>query len=204
MINDHRIVKSGVILVPLSDPYSVFCILKAGVFVKAQPRLFEYRSYKNFDVNLFNDELRDVPWHFVEDESNIDDALLTWNKLFSEISDSHAPVKRWLVKGTPLAWMNNKISETMKERDWIHRKARKSNSCQYWNTYRELGNKVNCLVKSSKTKYYCDLSQDAKGNATKVWNAVNEVCYRNSTSESVQCIISDGIQPATPKSMLQQ
>ena len=59
----------------------------------------------------------------------------------------------------------------------------------------------NCLVKSAKTKYYCGLFQDAKGNAKKVWNAVNEVCYRNSTSESVQCIISDGIQHTTPKSI---
>ena len=30
---------------------------------------------------------------------------------------------------------------------------------------------------------------------------MNEVCYRNSTSESVQCIISDGIQHTTPKSI---
>ena len=43
--------------------------------------------------------------------------------------------------------------------------------------------------------------QDAKGNAKKVWNAVKEVCYRNYTSESVQCIISDGIQRTTPKSV---
>jgi len=34
-----------------------------------------------------------------------------------------------------------------------------------------------------------------------VWKAVNEVCNRNSTSENVQCIISDGIQHATPKSI---
>ena len=60
-----------------------------------------------------------VPWHIVENESNIDDALLTWNKLFSEVTDSHTSVKRRRVKGTPLPWMNNKISETMKERDWI-------------------------------------------------------------------------------------
>ena len=73
----------------------------------------------------------------------------------------------------------------MKERDWIHRKARKSNSSQHWNTYRKLRSMVNCLVKSAKTKYYCGLFQDAKGNAKKVWNAVNEVCSRNSTSESV-------------------
>ena len=65
-----------------------------------------------------------------------------------------------------------------------------------------LRDKVNCLVKSAKMKYYCDLFQDAKGNAKKkVWNEVNEVCYRNSTSESVQCIISDEIQHTTPKSI---
>ena len=57
------------------------------------------------------------------------------------------------------------------------------------------------LLKSAKTKYYHGLFQDAKGNAKNVWNAVNEVCYRNSTSESVQCIISDGIQHTTPKSI---
>ena len=38
-------------------------------------------------------------------------------------------------------------------------------------------------------------------NAKKVWNAVNEVCSRNSTSESIQCIVSDGIQHTTPKSI---
>ena len=55
----------------------------------------------------------------------------------------------------------------MKERDWIHRKALKSNSSQHWNTYRKLRDKVNCLVKSGKMKYYSDLFQDAKGNAKK-------------------------------------
>ena len=59
--NEHRIVKSGVVPVTLSDHYLVFCILKAGVSNKAKPRIIEYRSYKNFDVNKFNNDLRNVP-----------------------------------------------------------------------------------------------------------------------------------------------
>ena len=51
--------------------------------------MFEYRSYKNFDATLFNEDLGNVPWHVVENENNIDDALLTWNKLFSEVADDH-------------------------------------------------------------------------------------------------------------------
>lgn len=66
--NEHRIVKSGVIPFPMSDHYLVFCSLKAGVHNKAQPRMFEYRSYKNFDATLFNEDLGNVPWHVVENE----------------------------------------------------------------------------------------------------------------------------------------
>jgi hypothetical protein len=43
--------------------------------------------------------------------------------------------------------------------------------------------------------------EEAKGDHQKMWKAVNEVCNRNSTSENVQCIISDGIQHTTPKSI---
>lgn len=199
--NEHRIVKSGVVPFPLSDHYLVFCILKTGVHTKAHPRMFEYRSYKNFDANSFNEDLRNVPWHVVDNENNIDDALLTWNKLFSEVADDHAPVKRRRVKGTPIPWMNSKISESMRDRDWYHRKARKSNSEKHWNTYRKLRNKVNRLVKSAKSKYYCEMIEEARGDHGKMWKAVNEACNRNSSSEKVQCIISDGIQHTTSKSI---
>ena len=135
---------------------------------------FEYHSYKNFDANSFNEDLRNVPWHVVDNENNIDDALLTWNKLFSEVADDHAPVKRRRVNGTPLPWMNSKISESMRDRDWYHRKARKSNSEKHWNTYRKLRNKVNRLVKSAKSKYYCEMIEEARGDHGKTWKAVNE------------------------------
>ena len=53
--NEHCIVKSGVVPVPLSDHFLVFCIIKAGITTKAKPRILEYPSYKNFNPTLFND-----------------------------------------------------------------------------------------------------------------------------------------------------
>ena len=35
----------------------------------------------------------------VQNEDNVDDAVLTWNKLFLEVADSHAPIKRRRMKG---------------------------------------------------------------------------------------------------------
>ena len=126
--NEHRNVKSGVVPVPLSDHFLVFCIIKA---TKAKPRILEYRSYKNFNYTLLNDDLRNIPWHIVENEDNVDDALFAWNKMFSEVADQHAPVKRTRVKGTPLPWMNSQISNTMKDRDWAHRKTPQPNSARH-------------------------------------------------------------------------
>ena len=64
-----------------------------------------------------------VPWHVVENENNIDDAKLTWKKLFSEIADAQAPLKKRRVKGEPVPWMNDKIRAAMRDRDYDHRKA---------------------------------------------------------------------------------
>ena len=199
--NEHRIVKSGVVPVPLSDHFLVFCIIKAGITTKTIPRILEYRPYKNFNPTLFNDDLRNIPWHIVENEDNVDDVLFTWNKMFLEVADQHAPVKRRRVKGTPLPWMNSQISDTMKERDWAHRKARKSNSARHWSMYAKLRNKDNGLVRTAKSKYYCDMIEEPKGDSEKVWKAVNEACNRNSSSESIQCIISDGVQHITSQSI---
>ena len=48
-------------------------IVKSGITTKAKPRILEYRSYKNFNPTLFNDDLRNIPWHIVENEDNVDD-----------------------------------------------------------------------------------------------------------------------------------
>ncbi len=98
------------------------------IFRKGPPTVIEYRSYKHFDVNAFIKDLESVPWHLIENEDHIDDAVMTWNKLFLDIADSHAPVKRRRVRGVSPPWLNTKVVEMMQDRDYHHRKAVKSNS----------------------------------------------------------------------------
>ena len=81
----QRAVDRGVI--HLADQSLVYCVLKASV-TKAPPRTIKYWSYKSF-----NQDLASVPWHVVENENNIDDAVLTWDKLFSDIADAQAQLR---------------------------------------------------------------------------------------------------------------
>ena len=65
-----------------------------------------------------------------------------------------------------------------------------------------LGTKLNGLVRAAKSTYYCDMIEEAKGDSEKVWKVVNEACNRNSSSESIQCIISDNVQHITSQPLL--
>ena len=112
----------------------------------------------------------------------------------------HFTIKSRRVEGTPLPWMNRRIRFNERTR-LVSSKSTKIELSQTLEHLRKLKNKVNRLVKSAKTKYYCDLTEEAERDHQTMWKAVNEVCNRNSTSENVQCIISDGIQHATPKSI---
>ena len=195
--NDHRITDSGVVSVSLSDHYLIYCVLKSGI-TKAQPKTIEYRSYKNLNTNSFVADLNNVPWHVIENEDDIDNAVLSWNTLFTEVANSHAPVKKRRVKGVSIPWINNKINELMKDRDFHHRRAVKTNSVHHWARYRSLKNLVNREIKSAKSKYYCDLINEAKGDSGKIWKAVNEASSRNVKSSSPQCIVTEGVQHTTP------
>ena len=184
----------------MSDHSLIYCVLKAGV-PKATPRTIEYRSFKGFDENAFIQDLENVSWHIVDDDSNINDAVLTWNKLFTEVADSHAPLKRRRVKGTTAPWMNNKIAEAMRDRNYHLRKAQKSNSTYHWGMYRKLRNFVNREIKSSKSNYYCNLIEESKGDSSMVWKAVNEAFSSNVSSSIAQYIIASGVQYNDPKSI---
>ena len=73
-------------------------------------------------MNTFLADLESVPWHVIENEEDIDSAVFVRNQLFCEIADLHAPVKRRRMRGVPLPWLTDKISEAMKDRDFHHRK----------------------------------------------------------------------------------
>ena len=109
------------------------------------------------------------------------------------------------MKGISLPWMNSKLSEAMRDRDHHHhRKAIKSNSTYHWGMYKRLRNFVNREIKSAKSKYHCDLIEEADGDSSKTWKTVSDASRRgvNHRSESrPQYIISDGVQYLSPKSI---
>ena len=77
----------------------------------------------------------------------------------------------------------------------------KTNSVFHWACYRKLRNRVNREVKAAKSRYYCDLILEAKGDSGKIWQAVNEVSSRKTKSSSPQRIVVDGVEHISAAAM---
>ena len=68
---------------------------------KLPPKVFEYRSLKNYDKKAFINDLEQIPWSVIEGVSYIDNSVFLWEKLFRDCADHHAPIKSRRIKGFP-------------------------------------------------------------------------------------------------------
>ena len=138
----------------------IFCVVKSGV-TKAPGKTIEYRSFKNYSKEDFVNDLKDVDWEFVANKEDVDSAVSTWNKLFTNIADRHALVRKARIRGVRCPWMNLWFSQAMSQRNYLHRTAIKSNSPHLWSRYKKLKNYVNSTeMQKSKAEYYSNLMSE--------------------------------------------
>ena len=191
--NEHRIVQSGVIHTSLSDHSIIYCVMKAGV-KKAPPRIYETRSFKNYDQSALVRDLAQAPWSIVDsacsdEKTCVDDAVHLWEQLFLDVANVHAPIKTQRRKGHQTPWVTSKLTEIRRDRDYHHKKARKSTSKYHWDMYKKLKNLANREDKRLQSEYFCNLINDSKGVSGKMWKSLKQVIPDSkSTVKEVQSL----------------
>ena len=131
---------------------------------------------------------------------DVDSGVDLWKTLFSNVANSHAPIKKTKIKGIPAPWMTSELSQLMHDRDYHHTKAVKSNSKHHWLKYRKLRQAVNKRVKKCKASYFKDLIEMSSRNPGELWRTLNEITCRKDMSQPsfIQC---NEIQVTDPKSI---
>ena len=189
-------VESGVLHLGQSAHSLEYCAHKSGV-PKAAPKTIKFRCYKNYDKGLFLADLQAVPWNLVFDNTNVDDSVAVWYKLYRNVADSHAPMKTLRVWGPLTPWMTSSISELMRDRDYHHKKARQTKSGYHWDIFRKLRNSVRRQIDQAKADCYTKLVIDSTGNTGPLWKAFNQT-PPDKQSSSISSIISDGVTFSAP------
>ena len=166
----------------LSDHYPVFFTRKVNCHThKASHHTIKYRSFKNFDISKFNEDLRSVPWDVIKVFDTVDDALDTWYSLFSDVIDKHVPLKQHRVKKIKQPeWLTSEIIDSIKTRD--HYKAIGDTD-----QYKKWRNDVVNLIRKAKKNNYEKLIEEGANQPTTIWKIFSELGAGKQKSDSSSC-----------------
>ena len=178
-----------------------FCVFKAGI-TKAPPCIIEYRSYKHYNKQSFLQDLKYVNWSTLVDVNDVDNSVNSWCKCFTDLADTHAPIKKTKVRGISIPWMTAELSRAMQDRDYHLKKAQKTQSQHHWSSYRKLRCLVNKEVRECKSKYYESLIRGNRNNPSGLWKTLNELTSCNTHSTAPSCIVSNnGVETTNSQSI---
>ena len=164
----------GVIQTSVSDHFMIFAVRKCKP-VKRKHKCIVYRNYKQLDENMFLDDLSKVPWNVIETVSDVNGALDLWYNLFNDVVDKHLPKKSKRVRAASNPWLNNDIKNHMSTRDYLHRKALRSNDGRDWDEFKLYRNKVTSMARKAKEKYCKQSVFKCNGDSKKLWKTLHDI-----------------------------
>jgi hypothetical protein len=147
-----------------SDFHNIVGVMTKCSLPKTGPRKIMYRSYRKFDDELFKKDIGNIPFHIAEIFDDEDDKYWTFQYLFSEVLNEHAPKKVKILRKPPVPYMNSKLRKEMYKRNMLKNAYFKNKTAQAWENYRRQRNVVTSIRRDSIRKYFNDkCSGDSNG-----------------------------------------
>ena len=78
--------------------------------------------------------------------------------------------------------LNNDIFMHMSKRDYLHRKATRSNDDSDWKVYKEYRNKVTAMIRKSKENYFKVNINNCNGDSGRLWKTLKNVLPKKPSS----------------------
>ena len=135
--------------------------------------MINVRNYKQFQVEQFRADIIAAPFQVDQVFEDKDDVPWAWNKLFKNICDLHAPMKRVKIRSQSSPWMNNGIRRKMNLRFKLFKRAVSTKDQEIYARYKKIRNEITCQIRHAKSQYFNAKLAEAK-SAPAYWNLIAE------------------------------
>ena len=182
MTTDPTLAEScSVITSSISDHNLVEVTLKISR-PKVKAKYVTTRSYSEYAPDSFCEDLSLVPWHLVYFFDDTDSQVETFNSLFLDVLDQHAPIKRIKIKSRSHPFVTPEIKQLMKTRDRWHRKAIQTNDKLCWNGYRFFRQEVKRELRLAEKIHVRNEVANSRGNTNATCEILNR-CMSRATAK---------------------
>ena len=160
------------------------------------------RNWRVFNSREFQEELSQIQWpEMLDPTMNTNQSFSTFFERISNLLDEMAPMKTLAKKQIRLSqkpWITSEILFLMKKRDIFYNdfcKEKDNVKKERLNIiYKHYRNKVVCMIRNGKNKYYTDFFNQYQSNAKQTWKGIRDILNVSKKSKiSINKIIFDKI-----------
>ena len=174
----QNVCNSGVVSAHLIDHELTYCVRKMNG-KKAPSQLKTFRNYANFNVNAFRKDLEGVTWSNTstpDGPNSVDQLWHDFERKFVNVADSHAPLIQRRVRGVDnCPWLNKNIKANMRQREYFHKKAKKTDRSEDWANYRHFRNRVTKDMRKAKASYNRRVIDESGGDHRSLWRTMKKI-----------------------------
>ena len=209
-INDiETFSNGGNITTSISDHFPQFCLLDIFENNTKSKEVKYGRSYKYFNQNEFENELKAIDWNQLFYNSGSEEALEIFFNTIERLLDEMAPVRRLTKKEIEFLkkpWVTIGLTKSIEDRDKSYKLfAAEKNPLtkqQLWETFRTKRNLVKILNRKSKREYYANFFEENKTNLKRTWEGIREIVNLNKKNKiSITSLNDRGNQKTDPNDM---
>ena len=163
----------------------VHCVRKFKGRLGKIPETFESRQLKNFNKEIFVQDLSRVYWDDLVDYDDPNAIVDMWTKMFTSIIDKHAPLRKCKGRNTYSPWITPDSVRKRPLRDMLKSKAVALNSNILMQAFRNIRNETNRLNSSLKREYFSKQIDKAEGDIKATWKTVNKLLNKKSKTTEI-------------------
>ena len=104
------------------------------------------------------------PWDSAYIFEDVDDLWDHWAKLYCQVLDTHAPLKKKWIRADQLLWITPELKREISRRNRLFKKHAKNPTDSSWEKYRKQRNKV-ITSKKKGMKSFCAVASLNKKNS---------------------------------------
>ena len=152
-------------------------------FQKLQPKIINYRDYKNFD----NEKFRSDIWKMNLNTTDLEGFMKTVFHIFNK----HAPIKRKYIRANEAPFMTKDLHKAIMKRSKLRNKFLKSRNLSDRKNYTSQRNLCKKLLKSTKRTYFNNLDIRKVTDNRTFWKTVVPL-FSNKFSKSEKINLTEG------------
>ena len=195
-----RVLASGVLHVSISDHNLIYAIRKFALPSRNTHQYVTARAFKNFNGDAFRDELKLVPWDTLNRFNTPDEMLESWQNMFLNVANRHAPIRSRRVRNKKAAWLTPELKKSISNRDKLKRQAIITKDPVIWDKFKKERNLINNRIKKAKADYYKLKFQNNGSNPREIWKTINCITHRKKTNNSSITELKNGDESLTEPS----